>query len=368
MAQLDALRAFAVLAVVVQHSTDIHVPVLRDVGFYGVDLFFVLSGFLITGILLRARDDAERTGAARGGVMRAFYARRFLRIFPIYYLLLAVGAAIGIRDIRTTLGWDLSYLANYYFAVHETWRSAAVPLWSLAVEEQFYLVWPFLVLAAPRRRLPLVLGLVIVAAPLVRLGLALATGSEPATLTPTPACVDALGLGALLAYLWHLGAAGEPLRLRWGRAALAAGLALIVAENVLGDGRLGTVARLTVDRSAIALVGVWLVDRAAVGFGGAAGRLLTWRPLLWLGTISYGVYLMHNFVAPSAAIAQRATGYRSHFPAHHGLAWLAYDLVATVAVASLSWLAFERPINELKRHFPYVPPPRRTSAALEAAA
>jgi peptidoglycan/LPS O-acetylase OafA/YrhL len=367
MSQLDALRAFAVLAVVFQHATDVRLPVLRDLGFYGVDLFFVLSGFLITGILLRAGDDAARAGASTGGVIRAFYARRFLRIFPIYYLILIVGAAIGIRDIRTTFGWDVSYLANYYFAIHRTWRSAAVPLWSLAVEEQFYLVWPLLVLFAPRRRLPALLAALIVTAPLVRLGLALATGSEPATLTPTLACVDALGLGALLAFLWSLGSAGEALRLRWGRIALAIGLALIVLENLLGDGQVGTVARLALDRSAVALVGFWLVDRAAVGFDGTAARVLGWRPLLWVGTISYGIYLMHNFVAASAALAQRATGFRSHFPAHHGLSWLVYDLSVTLAVASVSWLLFERPINALKRNFPYVARGSRAAGALEVA-
>lgn len=154
MPQLDGLRAVAVGAVLVHHLLNksllpaplAHIPW----GFAGVRLFFVLSGFLITGILLRARIDADRAGTSPLWVIRQFYARRFLRIFPLYYFVIFAGAIINLPPIREEFWWLVSYLFNFRIASLGWFPENVAHFWILAVEEQFYLFWPLLMLFAPR--------------------------------------------------------------------------------------------------------------------------------------------------------------------------------------------------------------------------
>lgn len=133
--EIDFLRAYAVLAVIATHSS--RVVTVGITGYHGVLLFFVISGFLITGILL----DARATNGPTRGILTAFYARRFLRIFPIYYAVLFVAFVLGFQNVRAEIGWLLTYLSNWYFA-SRGFTGPASHLWSLAVEEQFYLFWP----------------------------------------------------------------------------------------------------------------------------------------------------------------------------------------------------------------------------------
>src|ERR1700752_5269649 len=121
MPQLDGLRAFAVGAVLIHHF--FQPPRIGGVDFalLGVWLFFVLSGFLITGILLRSRDQVDYGGYPSGFVLRQFYIRRFLRIFPLYYLVLCVAATLDLGDARDTIVWHLAYMSNYLFAARQYW-------------------------------------------------------------------------------------------------------------------------------------------------------------------------------------------------------------------------------------------------------
>src|SRR5215475_11338787 len=113
MPQLDGLRAFAVGAVLIHHFFQPARIGGVDFALLGVWLFFVLSGFLITGILLRSRDQIDFNGVHTGSVLRQFYLRRVLRIFPLYYLVLFVAAMLDLGDVRNTILWHLSYLSNY---------------------------------------------------------------------------------------------------------------------------------------------------------------------------------------------------------------------------------------------------------------
>jgi peptidoglycan/LPS O-acetylase OafA/YrhL len=155
MPQLDGLRCVAVLLVIWEHAGPVW---FRVTGGFGVRWFFVLSAYLITGILLRER------GAPLGATLQAFYMRRALRILPPYYLLLAAVALSGIPLISgRELAAHALYLSNWWFLTQH-WSREIGHLWSLAVEEQFYLVWPALVLMLPTRALPrLFVGSVLVA-------------------------------------------------------------------------------------------------------------------------------------------------------------------------------------------------------------
>src|SRR6187402_354046 len=154
----------------------------------GVRLCFVISGFLITGILLSWRNQPL------GLALKTFYRRRALRIFPLFYFVLAAAAVLNIGPVRDTLVWHVSYLSNFYFYLRGDWHGSVSHLWSLAVEEQFYLVWPWLLLCAPARWLRPAIVAMIAVAPVSRL-----LFPHPMDSVLPTSCLDSLGLGALLA-------------------------------------------------------------------------------------------------------------------------------------------------------------------------
>jgi peptidoglycan/LPS O-acetylase OafA/YrhL len=346
LSEIDFLRAYAVLAVVSAHSST--VIGLGITGYQGVLLFFVISGFLITGLLL----DARVKSASPWTALRAFYARRFLRIFPIYYALLITAFILGFREVRGAIGWYLAYLSNWYFA-YGGFRAYTAHLWSLAVEEQFYLFWPWLVLLVPSIALPWMIGIMILVGPVSRLvigcGAIVSAGVKgPAAWILTPTVLDALGLGGLLAWFWRKTKHADELA-RWALLTGASLMALERAESWLG---LPRNVELIINTLGWRLFCVWLVHRAARGVNGRLGRLIRAQPFIYVGTVSYAIYLIHPFLtAPIDRVEYR-----------FNIGWLALDHPArfvmttliSVALAGLSWKFFESPINSLKNHFPYV--------------
>ena len=189
--QLDGLRAFAILPVLYTHFWNDD----NWLGSAGVFLFFVLSGYLITGILLRSRTKPS--------ALQNFYIRRFLRIAPIYYVTLGLACLIHLPGIRQTFLWHFFYLSNVLFTLKNSWTSPwyTAHLWTLSVEEQFYLVWPFLILFLPSKAIKPVVWSTIIASIIYQLGAYWFFGFgyirrwDIALLL----LLDKLGLGALLA-------------------------------------------------------------------------------------------------------------------------------------------------------------------------
>jgi peptidoglycan/LPS O-acetylase OafA/YrhL len=363
MPQLDGLRFFAVLGVMVLHAwSPRELPWSHALAFewgrLGVRLFFVLSGFLITGILLDCRVLAEQTSSKPLSLIRQFYVRRFLRIFPIYYLVIFVTLASNLPPARDVWIWFVTYTTNIHITLFDTWDGPFGHFWTLAVEEQFYLVWPWLVLFAPRKWLIPVTGVAIVLAPTYRFYAYHAFPFDVAAMdfkagTLTLGSMDALGAGALLAMLTRSGIRSDTLQklLRW--LILPTGLVLYVL--VLGLYQYGIpLAFFTLADLTSAMIFVWLVSGAALGFAGAAGRLLEVRPLLYLGKISYGLYVYHNFAPLVLGPTLRQLGIVYPVP---GFTNFLFSSALTVIVAMLSWHFFELPINNLKRRFEYAPTP-----------
>src|SRR5947208_4381885 len=139
MKQLDGLRAMAVLAVLWTHYLPEEYWLFGIYwGGFGVRLFFVLSGFLITGILLKSQQYVIQGKQCSLFAIRQFYIRRFLRIFPLYYVILALTVLMAIPQVKEAIVWHVSSLSDVYFALQGRYYGSVVHLWSLAVEEQFY--------------------------------------------------------------------------------------------------------------------------------------------------------------------------------------------------------------------------------------
>lgn len=357
MPQLDALRAFAAIAVLIRHFAYDH-PInnLFAFGFGGVRLFYVLSGFLITAILLKCKEDIDSKESSLGFMAKQFYARRFLRIFPVYYLLLAIVFLLNAPPVRESIAWHFFYLSNVFFAQSGTWEGtgAITHFWSLAVEEQFYLVWPWLIFATPARHLKKVILASIIVGPLYRLTGVLMGWNKVAIEALMFGCIDALGFGALLAYVIRFN--GKSSReykslLRLGLwVGLPASIFMIGFTDFHGDA-----AWLQIFKQVIlSLLFLWIVAKCADGVKGPIGKILELPPFLYLGKISYGIYLYHF------PVLWAYTKYSAEFDLNlpDGSLGFLYKFLITLVISSLSWHLFEGPINTLKKHFRYKKSPQ----------
>jgi len=339
--QLDALRTLSLTAVVFQHTMRPQGALLGDIGARGLMVFFVISGFLITGILLDARDRAEAQGVAKRGVLARFYIRRFLRIFPLYYAVLAIAVLLHEPSTRQHLFELATYRTNFLLARLGHNLPPVTPLWSLAVEEHYYLVWPLIALFARRAMLWQAVGIMVIGSVGMRAWIAVLGGSYQAITMPTYAAVDGIALGCALALLGR--EPDDAVRERWLRRALVLGIILVIIRMALKMGAVPyrAIALDTLNMLPIGLVSMWLIDRATRG---ALPRWLGHWTLARLGVMSYGMYVFHRYVMHYLG-----------FDRVRGLQVFASVFAVSAVLAIVSWYGFERPINNLKRFWPYVP-------------
>ena len=336
--ELQGLRGLAVLAVVFYHCH----PRLQGTWIYsaslwgwaGVNLFFVLSGFLITSILLESRGKPH--------YFRNFYARRVLRIWPVYVLVLIVcylnapwfiGPWVP-EAIRSAPWW--AYILFIQNLFHLALPPAIGPTWSLAIEEQYYFLWaPVVRLLARPRWLVTVLCAALVASPLFRM-------SHFAWITPTdtPTHLDGIAMGSLLAIALHTLALSR-------RAWLGLGL----GGMVLGFPAAATIAGGTafLDTALTAgFGGAVLACIASTGAPNPVNAVLRRGPLAWYGRISYGMYMTHIMVFIYFGWFDRRM---DAYGTAGNLAIVAFRLAAATVVATALWYGFESRILKLKRLF-----------------
>jgi len=347
---LDGLRGLAIFAVVLHH-----VPIqwhrYTHVGYAGVDLFFVLSGFLITGILLDAKGEP--------GALRSFYARRALRIWPLYYAFLALYYFWATRRLPLgpwqAPGWYVAHLSNVHVALFGRWTTnlALDPTWSLAVEEQFYLVWPLVVYRCSPRALVRVCVALIVAAPLLRVAGTLAGVSPIALFVLTPTHCEGLALGAAIATVARgdRGLAPFVPLARATAALVGAAFVAVWIYAVVVD--LPWLAYDYASLSTLLLTPIALLCGAALVLVLAKAdrpSLWTFAPLRALGRYSYAIYLFHLPVRTWAAR-------RLLKPMPYGqlryVATFAVTFAVSIALAIVSWHLFEKQLLKLKSRFPY---------------
>jgi len=347
--QFDGLRAIAVLLVMLYH---LRLPWFLS-GFSGVQMFFVLSGFLITGILL------DTVGSP--GYLRTFYIRRALRIFPIYYLVLFVVSGIWILQ-----GKPLSpgqFLANLFYGQNITLGLSNFQVefpeilghtWSLATEEQFYLLWPLLILALKTPgRVFAASALLVAAGTAFRYQMAQAFGGGFICWTSLPPNLDGLCFGGMIAAYCRSDTAVIP---RWKT---AAGIgALCLAAYIAGGQVFGLdfpwTRELCLSEPAGRLFVLWVTVTfgallyACLDEGFPLIRNLSWPPLAWVGRISYGLYLFH---IPIYRLVDAHFEIFFLWSSHTSIRF--FKLLLSFGIAALSYRTIERYFLACKDRFVY---------------
>jgi peptidoglycan/LPS O-acetylase OafA/YrhL len=342
---LDGVRGLCILAVVWHHATPAVPGAFFERGFLGVDMFFVLSGFLIVTLLLRERD---RMGTIN---LKKFYARRMLRIFPIYYLLLfgllllylvTKPASVTAREFYRALPFLLTYTSNW---VQIQANNVGI-MWSLATEEQFYVCWPMIEKFLRPLGIAVVLAVVLFVNQLINFGaldgvFSAIYGKQPGLLildtTFTP-----IALGVLLAHVLNTRRTfmASYRLLGHGASSLIFG-AVLVALIVFAPADISGLPRLLIQ-----LVMTLVLGALVVREDHWARPVLIFPPLAYVGMISYGMYIYHLVVIHPVRIGfERLGGNLASF------SFFVAALIACTAVAGLSYRFIEQPLLKLKARF-----------------
>lgn len=264
-------------------------PIPFEIGLF---FFLTLTGFLITRILLRERAIGE----SHGGKWRArtylhFQKRRMTRILVPCYAAMLFAIIVGAPDIRDHWLAYFGHWSNFHMASMTGWPSGTAHYWTLAIQMQFYLVWPLLVFCTPRRLFPGAFLLCVALAPLSRMILARAFPEIHHSQAITSSCLDYFGVGALLAWAMEQGMKAGDARLKWASWFALVGYAVLYIFNEMGQPVDGL---RYIQQTLISVVFAGLISSTLAGFGGLGGKILDHPAVQHVGRLSFGLYLFHT--------------------------------------------------------------------------
>jgi len=343
--QLDGLRGLAVIGVAWHHwAPRWRDPIPFEIGLF---FFFVASGFLVTAGLLRKRSAEGHF--RKLPTYRTFLSRRALRILVPYFAALALAAILGAGDVRQAYTWYILPICNIHMALTGAEPAGITHFWTLAIQQQFYLAWPLLVLFLPRRALVPAITTLILIAPLWRwFGPCLAPDlSDPSLLTFT--ALDYLGCGCLLAIARHHRPDGPLLGL--APAAWISFAVYLVLYSFWKSGHPIPGIRWF-QQSFFAIACCGLIDAANRRISGPIGRLLETRFLLHIGALSYSLYLLHN-LSPFIGGHLIPQLWKPPFDSTLGeLLRILLFAILSYILAFISWRLIEQPLEKLRRTIP----------------
>lgn len=361
--QLNGIRFIAVLLVLIDHWL-IPINPFSFFGHLGVVMFFVLSGFLITRILFENADSCRANHSSPIVKIVRFIYRRSLRIFPIYFLLLAVGGIFSLSIFSEIAGWLVSYTPNFYIILHNRWMGVWDHLWSLAVEEQYYLFFPYFILFISAAKYPRLLIWMLLIGIGSRLGFYLLASHEVkesfwmiSYVNPL-AAIDSFGLGGILAYLYHY--KYEKFVNLVSRSYYLP-ISLMVFVGILYLSHVSMNAHdnmwaIVFERFFAGLFSFFLISQAIGSKSWILGRFLTLSWVSFIGQISYGIYLYHNVVynyyhekgnTIMGYLATLLPNLNVELP-NFILIKFVLSLIIVISLASFSWFFIEKPINRFK--------------------
>jgi peptidoglycan/LPS O-acetylase OafA/YrhL len=341
---LDGLRALAILGILFEHL-DLPLPVMLRCGPLSVRFFFVLTGYFITLSLWRVRGEMAE---AHGGLvpLGRYYLARLFRTGPPFYLSLLLGAIFGIEEVRTNFFWLATFQANNYIAWLGYWPASISHYWSLAVQEQFYMLWPIVVLLLPRRWFLPAMAAFIVFGLGFRIACILDDSTTLMRWVTLLGCIDSFAVGGLVAFL----AQTQILKKMWESERLLFAMPLIAgacfflgrALMTLPENSVWLATTETVDAVFLA----WVLAAAVSGMRERYARALSWAPLVYLGKISYGIYVYHVFIIILVSPLLVPYGLTE---ANNPYARIAVLLGLTLVMSSLSWHWLEQPFLSWKK-------------------
>ncbi len=353
--QLDGLRFFSILSVMIGHFISMGFISRIPLG-YGVLFFFVLSSFLITRILLTAKENNERKSKTNLHSLKQFYVRRVLRIFPVYYLILVFLFVINLNPCRAIFPWLLTYTINLFISYNSniSIAGAFTHLWSLAIEEQFYLLFPIFIFSIKRKYiLKFLIGLTV----LGLLGRMILYISNPSNITlwnfHSVSALDSLGIGGILGYLslYKISFLKKLIgnKILFGISAFVFLIVMIFSYSVYDNNLKYNFYSGVLMRFLFNVLSFWILGWSVVfEYKGILKLILENKYVLYFGKISYGLYLYHFFVQHIGNLICNKYGlsFSIEFKA------LVFILLS-ILIASLSWYLIENPINKLKNRFTY---------------
>jgi peptidoglycan/LPS O-acetylase OafA/YrhL len=353
---LDFLRFVAVFLVIMQHWI-LKKEYFFDVGTTGVTIFFVLSGFLITKILLKSKDNVEEGVHSLTKAFSNFYIRRSIRIFPIYYGLFLFLFLFNYQTALDYLPWFLSYSSNIKTYIDQSWLDTLGPLWSLAVEEQFYFIWPSIILLTTKKYIKQALIICICLGPVFRLismCIAIYTfenvNLKISSMVLMPANIDLFAIGGLLAYNVYN---KVDFSFSFHKYILISSFLLFGLISVFHNS-------IFYHMFFIMIIAIWsfyIIKYLITEEGGVYNSLFQFKPLSFLGKISYGLYLFHGpffFIFGTLVfVEQKFFDFNIIFHSYHDSNHLIKlkNIGYLIFICFLSWYLFEKPINKLKRYF-----------------
>src|SRR5215203_312367 len=351
--QLDSIRAIAVFLVIIWHWAPRNSFIENfHFGPFGVNIFFVLSGFLITRILLFNRSRAEASASSKTKLLKHFYTSRMLRIFPVYYLTIILSImfnqSLSLGVTKNEILSNVTYTSNFFIFFTKSWPLSSLHFWSLAVEEQFYLAWPLLILFCSRKYLLPVILIAIAAG----LGSQLFITDYEFGNLPTITCLDCFGMGGLLAFvvLYH------PNYLKKACQLLAL-LSILGALVLLASWQLNIYVSCT--RFIHSIMSCCIISHILL-YRNQKTLLITMLNnglLIKIGKVSYGIYLYHMLYVYTANNLWYRYVFDYYLPFINKLyepwIFLLINFWVLYLIAWLSWRYIERPFLSLKPKYQF---------------
>jgi peptidoglycan/LPS O-acetylase OafA/YrhL len=335
--ELDGLRFFAVFFVIISHwFPKSHFLNFTPNGSIGVTIFFVLSGFLISSILFRYKEKIQRGDSTIGETLKVFFIRRSLRIFPIYYLLIFFLFIYGYPAITENILYFVSYTSNILMFKEQTFFGTVSHLWTLSVEEQYYLIWPFILFLLQQKRVKVVILILILFS--VSTQFIMNQSFEYYNFLTFNA-FDAFGLGSLLAYykLYQEESLNSLQNILMG---------IVAVMSIFFISKLEF---FTTQTFVSCLTVIFLIFIMSAKYKNAFfNKLLRNSVLMYIGKISYGIYLFHTFIP--GLMDNFYPEILKSLPASTYIIFI-INFIVLIFICTISWFLFESPLNNLKKRF-----------------
>ena len=350
--QLDSFRFFAVFLVIIYHWLPYNKINLIPNGYLGVTFFFVLSGFLISSNLLFQKRDIDNRKITFGRALKIFYIRRTLRIFPLYFLVIILTYILVPAAYNGNFIWYATYVPNFLIFKIQEWPGMLSHFWSLGVEEQFYLIWPFMIFSMPFNYLKYLFPVIIILSIGFKFICFRNTGSFFSFYDVLPiSCFDAFGIGALLALV-----ISDETKYSFYFTRIPVGVGIIGSLLLSCLVFFLNIAYLF--GFFVSITSFYFILGAVRSYKGLAGSIVNNRTIIYLGKISYGLYVYHNFMPwLLRCLRGEETAYPLKIPAINP-SWLQGPVMSflvqgllLVIISGLSWKFIERPIHNLKKYF-----------------